>query len=274
MFHLSELVFRYPGPRPARPTIDLSGVRLDLPISGTLVLLGESGSGKTTLLSLLGLLWDRPAESGELTYGGVAPARGDTRTRAILRRSEFGFVLQSAFLLPHFTVSQNVAVPLELAGIDAASIRERVGHLLGAAGLSDLARRRARTLSGGQRQRVAVLRALAHDPRVVFADEPVSNLDRQNAEVVLDLLARWRLGSLFERQERRDRLLVLVSHSLRQARKIADGEGMALLLHEGRLVGGRPYPLAQIDDATIYRATESGLEPGTGPQVSAAEVSP
>jgi ABC-type lipoprotein export system ATPase subunit len=275
MFTAHDLLFVYPGPPPERPPLDLRGLTLTLPAGGTVALLGESGSGKSTLLNLLGLLWDRPPAAGSVVYHHgrttAAAARLSRRQHARLRRDEFGFIFQSSFLLPHFTVEQNVAVPLELGGLGRAAIRERVGALLAITGLEDLARRPARTLSGGQRQRVAVLRAIVHDPVVVFADEPASSLDRHNAEVIHDLLARWRRGQLGFQADRPAgiRTLFLVSHNLREVRRM-HAESV-LLLFDGQVVGGRAYPIHALDDAAIYAAVERGVEPRLP---AAAEVEP
>ncbi len=266
-----KLLFHYEpkGQRPPRAPLDLTGHDLPLPAEGTVALLGESGSGKSTLLNVLGLLWDQALAGGAVTYEGAsAPLQDLPRAeQARLRREEFGFVFQSSYLLPHFSVRQNVSVPLELARVAPEEQDRRVVALLAAAGLSPHIDRPARKLSGGERQRAAVVRAIIHDPRIVFADEPASNLDRQNAEVVLDLLAQWRSGGLSYQATRPRRLLVLVSHSLRQVRRV--GAEHLILLFDGKVVGNRAYP-GTLDDDAVYEAIERGITPSPRPQVIAA----
>jgi len=208
-----------------------------------MAILGPSGSGKTTLLNLLGLLWEGTLETGQVVYQGngkaspcdyalLAPAR-----RAELRLREFGFVLQSSYLLPHFTCAQNVAMPLAIQGRQRSECRAAVERLLGVADptgqLLAVRDRLAGEVSGGQKQRMAVLRAVIHDPAVIFADEPISNLDPANARPILDLLRAWRDGLLHPDAPDRSRTLILVCHSLRTARR-AD---YFALLERGRLVG-------------------------------------
>jgi len=155
---------------------------------------GPSGSGKSSLLYLLGLL-DRPT-GGVLRLGGQDTARLDERQRAGLRLATLGFVFQFHFLLPEFTVRENVEIPMRKLGrLDAKAMRERSTQLLQALGLAGHLDKLPDQLSGGQRQRVAVARALANDPPLVLADEPTGSLDSQNSEqvfAILDALVRER----------------------------------------------------------------------------------
>ena len=148
---------------------------------------GPSGSGKSSLLYLLGLL-DRPT-GGVLKLGGEDTARLDERQRAQLRLATLGFVFQFHFLLPEFTVRENVEIPMRKLGrLDARAMRERSTQLLEALGLAGHLDKLPDQLSGGQRQRVAVARALANDPPLVLADEPTGSLDSQNSEQVFAIL--------------------------------------------------------------------------------------
>ncbi|MGX5734740.1 ABC transporter ATP-binding protein [Bosea thiooxidans] len=155
---------------------------------------GPSGSGKSSLLYLLGLL-DRPT-AGVLRLGGQDTARLDERQRAELRLATLGFVFQFHFLLPEFTVRENVEIPMRKLGrLDARAMRGRSTQLLEALGLAGHLDKLPDQLSGGQRQRVAVARALANDPPLVLADEPTGSLDSQNSEqvfAILDALVRER----------------------------------------------------------------------------------
>lgn len=154
--------------------------------SGELVaLLGESGVGKSTLLNCIAGL-DTP-DAGQVLLGGRSMTTLGEREQALLRRSQLGFVFQAFHVLPHLSVTDNVALPLLL--LDQPD-EQRVAQMLDSVGLSAFADRMPRQLSGGQLQRVAIARALVHRPRLVLADEPTGNLDPDTAEQVLDLLSR------------------------------------------------------------------------------------
>ena len=148
---------------------------------------GPSGSGKSSLLYLLGLL-DRPT-GGTLRIGGRDTEPMDEEERAQTRLSMLGFVFQFHFLLPEFTVRENVALPMRKLGrLRPAEMHARAGDLLRSLGLGDHLDKRPDQLSGGQRQRAAVARALANDPPIVLADEPTGSLDSQNSEQVFSIL--------------------------------------------------------------------------------------
>jgi lipoprotein-releasing system ATP-binding protein len=155
---------------------------------------GPSGSGKSSLLYLLGLL-DRPT-SGTLAIEGRDTAGLTERERAAIRLGTLGFVFQFHFLLPEFTVRENVEIPMRRLGrLGAAAMHERSTELLSALGLADHLDKRPDQLSGGQRQRVAVARSLANDPPLILADEPTGSLDTKNSEqvfAILDALVRER----------------------------------------------------------------------------------
>lgn len=155
---------------------------------------GPSGSGKSSLLYLLGLL-DEPT-AGTLAIGGRDTAGLSERERAGIRLATLGFVFQFHFLLPEFTVRENVEIPMRRLGkLGAAAMRERSTELLSALGLVDHLDKRPDQLSGGQRQRAAVARSLANDPPLILADEPTGSLDSRNSEqvfLILDALVRER----------------------------------------------------------------------------------
>ena len=155
---------------------------------------GPSGSGKSSLLYLLGLL-DKPT-GGTLVIEGRDMARLNERERAGIRLATLGFVFQFHFLLPEFTVRENVEIPMRRLGrLGTVAMRERSTELLTALGLADHLDKRPDQLSGGQRQRVAVARALANDPPLILADEPTGSLDSRNSEqvfTILDALVRER----------------------------------------------------------------------------------
>lgn len=162
----------------------LSGVDLDISEGELVALLGPSGSGKSTLLNLIAGL-DAP-DAGTVHVAGHDVAALSERERTLLRRREIGFVFQFFNLVPTLTVLENVRLPLELTGRRGGG---RAHELLERVGLGPRGRAFPDELSGGEQQRVAVARALAHDPRLVLADEPTGNLDRTMGSDVLDLLA-------------------------------------------------------------------------------------
>ena len=150
------------------------------------VLVGRSGSGKSTLLNLISGI-DLPS-SGAVLLDGVDIAALSEHERTLLRRRRIGFVFQSFNLIPLLTVEENVALPLELNGRADAAGRARARELLARVGLADRAASFPDRLSGGEQQRLALVRALAHDPALVLADEPTGNLDAETAAQVVELL--------------------------------------------------------------------------------------
>ncbi|MEK7865511.1 MAG: ABC transporter ATP-binding protein [Planctomycetota bacterium] len=166
----------------------LDGLNLDVPEGSFEALMGPSGSGKTTLLNLCAGL-DQPTEGIVEVAGQTISGLSETRL-ARWRAATIGFVFQSFHLLPVLTAEQNVELPLILAGLSRSERRRRAGIALRAVGLEDRARHLPRQLSGGQEQRVAIARAIVNDPKIIIADEPTGDLDRQSADDVLTLLVR------------------------------------------------------------------------------------
>ena len=153
----------------------LQGVDLGIPRSRLTVLRGPSGSGKTTLLNILGCL-DRPT-AGTVLLDGESVSSATEAVRDRTRRSSMGFVFQSVALIASMSAFENVDFALRVARYAARSRAERAEECLSAVGLRSRMHHRPHELSGGEQQRVAVARAIAHDPRVVFADEPTAELD-------------------------------------------------------------------------------------------------
>jgi lipoprotein-releasing system ATP-binding protein len=152
-------------------------------------IIGQSGSGKSTLLNLLGLL-DTPT-SGTVRYRGTETGSLAKQARAGLRNSLIGFVFQFHYLLPEFSVYENVAMPALIEGkLATPEIRSRAEETLSLLGLEGLESKNANALSGGQKQRVAIARALMNRPALMLADEPTGNLDTTNTELVYDLFRR------------------------------------------------------------------------------------
>lgn len=153
-----------------------------------LVLLGPSGSGKTTLLNLIGGL-DKP-DAGEIAAMGARLDRLSSRQLSRWRARHVGVIFQFYNLLPMLTAEANVEAPLILAPLTRAQRRRNVAVALDLVGLSARASHLPGELSGGEQQRVAIARAIVADPSLLVCDEPTGDLDRENAEQILDLLRR------------------------------------------------------------------------------------
>ena len=151
-----------------------------------MAIVGKSGSGKSTLMHVLALL-DTPDEGKLLVQGKDASGLAPKEVNA-LRNSLFGFVFQQFFMIPNASVLENVALPLKIAGMPRAERNARGMEVLRQVEMDDKARNRATDLSGGQKQRSVIARALANQPRLIFADEPTGNLDSATGAVVEDLL--------------------------------------------------------------------------------------
>jgi putative ABC transport system ATP-binding protein len=185
-----------------------------------LSIVGPSGSGKSTMLGLIAGL-DAPS-SGDVLIDDVNITRLDEDALARLRGEKIGFVFQFFHLIPSLTAYENVAVPMEIAGVTDPQTRAR--GLLEEVGLTGRAHHYPSQLSGGEQQRVALARALANDPPIVLADEPTGNLDTANGRHIMDLLR--------DVHRTRKTTLVLVTHDAELA-AMAD---VQVVLRDGRVV--------------------------------------
>ena len=173
-----------PGPNPVTLVSDIT---LSFSEGSFSVITGPSGSGKSSLLYLLGLL--DPPTRGDVLVAGESTAGMDADTRARLRLERFGFVFQFHFLLPEFTVLENVLLPMrQLRALSARAMRDRALSLLQSLDMEGSAGKLPATLSGGQRQRTAIARALANDPQFILADEPTGALDTKNGSAVFAIM--------------------------------------------------------------------------------------
>lgn len=188
-----------------------SGLSLELAAGEIAAVMGESGAGKSTLLNLVAGL--DAAEAGSIRIDGVDIVALDDDARTKLRRDRIGFVFQAFHILPHLTLSQNVALPLALQGVRSDASLARATAALADVALGERAKDYPRQLSGGELQRVAIARALVHGPDLILADEPTGNLDPETAARILDLFA--------ERVRASGAAAILVTHSERAA-AIAD----------------------------------------------------
>ena len=151
-------------------------------------LMGPSGSGKSTLLNLIAGL-DSPT-AGTITVSGVDLTGMSDAQRAKWRSNNIGFVFQTYNLLPVLTAQQNVELPLLLTRLSGSERKKRAQTALRIVGLDDRMNHYPRQLSGGQEQRVTIARAIVSDPKIIVADEPTGDLDRENANEILNLLER------------------------------------------------------------------------------------
>ena len=181
-------------------TAILKGIDLDIARGSSVALLGPSGSGKSSLMAVLSGL--EQASGGQVEVAGLDFGALDEDALARARRGRIGIVLQAFHLLPTMTALENVAVPMELAGMADAFARAAVE--LEAVGLGHRTGHYPTQLSGGEQQRVAIARALGPRPDLVFADEPTGNLDAATGAAVMDLL--------FDRRAATGATLIIITH--------------------------------------------------------------
>ncbi len=183
-----------------RKTVEvLHGLSLNIKRGEKVFLCGPSGAGKTTLMYTLAGL-EQP-QQGKVLVDGEDIYALSLRRRALFRNKTMGFIFQNYMLMPELTALENASLATAVAGSEAT---ERVMALLERVGLGDRMDHLPNELSGGEQQRAAIARALAHNPSLIFADEPTGNLDSRNGRQILDLL--------FELADEGDKTLVIVTH--------------------------------------------------------------
>ena len=214
----------------------LDGIDLEIESNTFTVVMGPSGSGKSTLLYLLGGL-DR-ATAGEISVSGTRLTAMDENTLALFRRRTMGFVFQSFNLIQSMTALDNVAFPMQFAGVKALQRTEHARGILNQVGLGDRAHHRPSELSGGQQQRVAIARALVNDPSLILADEPTGNLDTSSGIVVMQLLSDLHRSS---------RTVLVVTHDPRMMHFATH----KIFLLDGKLVSEEQYQSATLEHANI-----------------------
>ncbi len=219
----------------------LRGVDLSVPHGQTLALLGPSGSGKSSLMAVLCGL--ERATSGTLEVAGENFAAMDEDALARARRGRIGIVLQAFHLLPTMTALENVATPMELAGM--ADAHERARAELEAVGLGHRLSHYPAQLSGGEQQRVAIARALAPRPTLVFADEPTGNLDGATGAAIIDLL--------FARRDETGATLLIITHDEALAHRCE----RVVTIGDGRIASDVPGRDEAVDAAA--RRTSAAL---------------
>ncbi|MBI5839465.1 MAG: ABC transporter ATP-binding protein [Chloroflexi bacterium] len=210
----------------------LDGVNVDIESHTFTVVMGPSGSGKSSLLYLLGGL-DRPT-AGEIWVNGERLDTMDENQLAVFRRRAMGFIFQSFNLVQSMSAAENVAFPMQFAGVPAMRRTERSHDLLKQVGLADRSHHKPSELSGGQQQRVAIARALVNDPALILADEPTGNLDTSSGASIMQMLADL---------HRAGRTVLVVTHDARMMRFATH----KIFLLDGHVVSEAEYQSATLD---------------------------
>lgn len=178
----------------------LNGIDFNVVQGKAVAILGASGSGKSSMMSVMNGL-ERQTEGSVMVAGHVLDKMNEDEL-AMFRRENIGIILQAFHLIPTMTALENVAVPLELAGV--AGAEEKAEQMLRDVGLDHRMDHFPTQLSGGEQQRVAIARAMAPEPKILFADEPTGNLDGKTGHNIIELI--------FKLREKNDATLILITH--------------------------------------------------------------
>ncbi len=203
----------------------LKGIDLDVSDGEYVALMGSSGTGKSTLMNILGCL-DRPTGGTYHLDDRDVTGLSDEELSTV-RNEKIGFVFQQFHLLPRSNAVQNVLLPLVYSRRYPADAKKRAESLLGMVGLGDRMHHHPGQLSGGQQQRVAIARALIAEPRLLFADEPTGNLDRDSTLEIMQL---------FRRLHEQGHSIIMVTHDP----ETANFASRILEMDDGRIVEDRP----------------------------------
>lgn len=164
--------------------VAINNLSFSVPSGQFLTISGRSGSGKSTLLYQMGLL-DIPS-SGEVYLDGVESINIKEEARTKMRLNDLGYIFQDYAIIPYLTALENTVLPLLMQGYSEKEAQDLSKKALDKLGILDRMNNLPSQLSGGQQQRVAIARAIAHDPKIIFADEPTANLDSETAQNVID----------------------------------------------------------------------------------------
>lgn len=204
----------------------LKGIDFEAKDGEFIAIMGRSGAGKSTLLYQLSLL-DDPT-SGEIVIDGHNTHQMTADEKMLFRLKKFGYVFQDYALLPELTAIENVSLPLLMAGADKAHAYAKATGSLTRMGLSHRLHSLPSRLSGGEQQRVSIARAVAHDPTILFADEPTANLDNDSSKAVMQI---------FRELHAKGQTIIMVTHEEEYSKeaqaliKIDDGRIVSLTRH-------------------------------------------
>jgi lipoprotein-releasing system ATP-binding protein len=202
----------------------LQDINISIEAGEFVSIIGQSGSGKSTLLYVLSTLDTN--YNGDIIVNGTNLRKLNNNQLSSFRNKEIGFVFQFHYLLPEFTVAENVSLPaLKLGKYSEEEIRERALQKLDMLGLKSQADKKASQLSGGQQQRVAIARSLINDPKILFGDEPTGNLDSQNSKMVFEIF--------LELKKSLNQTIVIVTHD----NELAARTDRRITLKDGFVVG-------------------------------------
>jgi putative ABC transport system ATP-binding protein len=168
-----------------REIVVLKGIDLTIQSGEYVALMGRSGAGKSTFLYQMSLL-DEPT-SGEISIDGFVASKMSNHEKTQFRLNKLGYVFQDYALLPELTAVENVAVPLLMQGLSTKEAYRKATAALEKVAIGDKLHNLPSMLSGGQQQRVSIARAVAHEPEILFADEPTANLDNESSLRVMDI---------------------------------------------------------------------------------------
>jgi putative ABC transport system ATP-binding protein len=204
--------------------IALNGLSFGVPRGQFLAITGRSGSGKSTLLYQLGLL-DHP-DKGVITIDNQVVTELDDLKRVVFRRDNLGFIFQDYSVLPMLTAKENVMLPMLAQGVEENIVAKKAIEVLTKVGLGKKVDNLPSQLSGGEQQRVSIARAIIHNPKILFADEPTANIDTESSKDVLDI---------FLKLNREGQTVVMVTHEPEYA-KLADRE---IKLSDGKIISDK-----------------------------------
>ena len=193
----------------SRNTSIIKNLNLQIKQGDQAAILGQSGSGKSTLLNIMGGLL-KPSH-GRIIVNDIDILELNNNDLSSFRGSNYGFIYQFHHLLKDFTAIENVMIPLQILGDDKEIAHSKAKKIMNELGLNNRIDHRSVDLSGGERQRVAIGRAIVHEPKYIFADEPTGSLDSKNSENVLSLLLKI--------CEEKNASLIMVSHDEKVAAK-------------------------------------------------------
>jgi putative ABC transport system ATP-binding protein len=200
----------------------LHEIDLDVYAGELLTIIGKSGAGKTTLINMISGI--DHLTTGEITFGGQRVDQMTETQLALWRGNNLGMIYQSFYLMPGLNLVNNIALPLDFAGMyQRDKSRARALELLHMVELDEHADKYPSQISGGQQQRVAIARALVNDPAVIVADEPTGRLDSATAEIIF---------SIFEKLVEQGKTVLMVSHDI----NFTDRSTRSLEIVDGRIV--------------------------------------